>query len=137
LSSSKGKGRGSRPAKNDATLPESTSHEASGYPRLSLRHLQRDYGVEELSVPQRAAFLLKWAKRSQITWVDLNAHQRHGLGSEQMPASQIKPTAPQELAQERYMVFRHDGNLPFAGYRVGDTFYVLWIEAKYGDLYDH
>ncbi len=35
------------------------------------------------------------------------------------------------------MVFRHDGNLPFAGFKVGDTFYVLWIKTRYGDLDDH
>ena len=24
-----------------------------------------------------------------------------------------------------------------AGFKAGDTFYVLWIETRYGDLYDH
>ena len=35
------------------------------------------------------------------------------------------------------MVLRHEGNYPFVGYKIRDTFYVLWIEANYGDVYDH
>lgn len=49
----------------------------------------------------------------------------------------FKPSAPEELERDRYMVFRQEGNLPFAGFRAGDTFHVLWIERQYNDLYDH
>jgi hypothetical protein len=131
------KGRGSRPAKNTATLPESAPSKAPGYPCLSLRHLQSGYGVDELSSSQQAAFLVKWAKRSVFTWKELTAHQKHGLGSEQLPAKSIKRNPPEQLAQDKYMVLRHEGNQPFVGYKIGDTFYVLWIEANYGDVYDH
>ena len=131
------KGRGSKPARNTETLAESAPTEAHGYPRLSLRHLQSGYGVDELSALQQSAFLTKWAKRSQFTWAQLSTHHRHGLGSEQLPASTIKRVPPDELAQNKYMVLRHEGNRPFVGYKIGDTFYVLWIEANYGDVYDH
>lgn len=131
------KGRGSRPKSNSATLPESPPSEAPGYPCLSLRHVQSGYGVEELSPSQQAAFLVKWAKRSVFTWKELSAHQRHGLGSEQLSATSIKRSPPEELAQDKYMALRHEGNHPFVGYKIGDTFYVLWMEADYGDVYDH
>ena len=134
---SSGRGKGSRPAGNSASLPESAPIEAAGYPCLSLRHLQNGYGVEELSPSQKAEFLLKWAKRSMFTWKDLTSHGKHGLGSEQLPSHKIKRKPPEELAQDKYMVLRHEGNYPFVGYKIRDTFYVLWIEANYGDVYDH
>jgi hypothetical protein len=137
VSGPKARGRGSRPSKTSETLAESKPSEAHGYPRLSLRHLQSGYGVEELSQSQQAAFLIKWAKRSRFTWTELSTHHRHGLGSEQLPASSIKRVPPEQLAQDKYMVLRHEGNQPFVGYKIGDTFYVLWIEANYGDVYDH
>jgi len=87
---------------------------------------------------QKAAFLDKWWKRSQHTWNELRKHHRHGLGSEKLPLKQIRPQAPQFLEDEDHvLVFRHEGNLPFAGIRAQDTFYVVWIETRYGDLYDH
>lgn len=27
--------------------------------------------------------------------------------------------------------------MPFAGFKAGDTFYVLWIETRFGALYSH
>jgi len=131
------KGKGNRPTGSTATLPESAPKEAPGYPCLSLRHLQNGYGVEELSPTQQAAFLVKWAKRSVFTWTELSTHPKHGLGSEQLPSHQIKRIPPEKLAQNKYMVLRHEGNHAFVGYKISDTFYVLWIEANYGDVYDH
>lgn len=130
-------GRGTPPTRTQATLPEPKHDAAGGYPLLSLRHLRNGYGVEDLSDNQRSEFLLKWAKRAEITWKDLGLHQRHGLGYEQLPKKQIKKVAPDHLAQEKYMVMRHEDNLPFVGFKAGDIFYALWIEARYGDVYKH
>ncbi|TQS42855.1 hypothetical protein [Cryptosporangium phraense] len=133
----KKKGKGTRPGGTGETLQEKSGDAASGYPSLCLRHVRQGYGVEELSEGQRSEFLVKWAKRSRFTWAELQLHQKHGLGFEYLPAHQIKKVAPDALAQNKYMVVRHEGNLPAVGYKVGDTFYVLWIEACYGDVYNH
>jgi hypothetical protein len=82
-------------------------------------------------------FLTKWHKRTQLTWTQLVQHSKHGLGSEFLPRHVFKPQVPDWLSRDRYMVFRHQGNQPFAGFRAGDVFHVLWIEARYNDLYDH
>lgn len=108
-----------------------------GYPLLSLRHLQPRFGVEEMARDQRSEFLVKWAKRSKLSWTELRTHNKHGLGFEMLPHKAIKPSVPEVLEETKYMVFRHAGNLPVAGFRAGDTFYALWIETRYGDLYDH
>lgn len=133
----KNKGRGTPPSPNQPTLREPKHDEAGGYPLLSLRHLRSGYGVEDLTVEQRAAFLTKWAKRSQFSWKDLGLHPKHGLGYEQLPSRQIKRDAPEHLTQDKYMVMRHEGNHSFVGFKAGDTFYALWIEAAFGDVYDH
>ena len=132
----KGQGRPPRRA-GQKTVPERSLPTDDGYPMLSLRHLCRGFGVEEMTQNQRSEFLLKWAKRSAFTWRDLNLHRTHALGYEMLPSEQIKPCAPEALEQDRYMVFRHEGNYPFAGFKAGDTFYVLWVETQFGDLYDH
>ncbi|PND52554.1 MULTISPECIES: hypothetical protein [Rhodococcus] len=90
-----------------------------------------------MSEQQCRSFLVKWEKRAKLTWTELQSHDKHGLGTEKLPSRIIKPSPPEELAQDRYTVFRHDGNLPFVGFRAGDVFHVLWIETRYSDLYNH
>jgi hypothetical protein len=102
-----------------------------------LRHLCSGYGIQELTKDQRSEFLLKWAKRSQYSWKELIQHKTHGLGYEHLPKNQIKKRAPDHLAQTKYMVFRHDANLPVVGFKAGNVFYALWVEARYGDVYQH
>lgn len=97
----------------------------SGHPVLCLRHVQSGWGVGELTDAQCREFLVKWEKRAKLTWKQLVQHPRHGLGSELLPSSKFNPSPPQELARDRYMVFRHEGNHPFAGFRTGDTFHVF------------
>lgn len=131
------KRRGSPPSDTDGELVEKSVPHDDGHLLLSFRHIRKGWGVEELDDKQRSEFLLKWAKRCDFTWRELQSHKRHGLGYEMLPHRDVYPNLPEHLAEDRYMVFRHQGNLPFAGFKAGDTFYVLWIEKKYGELYDH
>lgn len=134
---SKKKRRGKPPAGSAGTVKKKPIPHDDGHLLLSFRHIHKGWGVEELEDKQRSDFLLKWAKRCGFTWKELQQHGRHGLGYEMLPAHSIYPRAPEHLAEDRYMVFRYHGNLPFAGFKAGDTFYVLWIERQYGDLYNH
>lgn len=129
---------GSKPSNSGQKAPEPpVVSDAGGYPHLCFRHLQPRFGIEELSEKQRSEFLLKWAKRSQFTWKEINTQAKHGLGFEMLPKRNFRPSIPERFEQDKYHVFRHEGNLPFAGIKVGDAFYVLWIEKKYGELYEH
>ena len=133
----KGKRRGQPPKATDQELSVPKVPEDDGHLLLSFRHIQPRFGVDEMSERQRSEFLIKWAKRCGFTWTELGLHTKHGLGYEMLPRSQFKPTPPEALTEDKYMLFRHDANLPFAGFKAGDTFYFLWIETRYGDLYDH
>lgn len=129
--------RGSAPARNPNPRPVATIAQGAGYPLLCLRHCQSGWGIEQLSAEQCREFLVKWEKRAKLTWTELVQHSRHGLGSEQLPKRVFKTAVPEHLEQDRYTVFRHEGNLPFVGFRAGDVFHVLWFESRYNDLYDH
>lgn len=132
--------KGRKPDSTDeaVTPPHPAAKAAAGYPILSLRHCVSGFGVDDLTDKQRSEFLLKWAKRSNLTWTDLRTHSKHGLGSEKIPLRKIKPACPEILQDaEDVLVFRHEGNLPFAGVRADDVFYVVWIESSYNDLYEH
>ena len=39
--------------------------------------------------------------------------------------------------EEKLTIFRYHGNLPMAGLRKEDIFYVIFLESKYDDLYIH
>lgn len=132
--------KGSKPHRSSAEPNPADDGRAPdlGYPLLCLRHLQPGWGFEEATAGQCQEFLKKWAKRATFKWVELVQHHRHGLGSEKIPRREIKPAIPEHLqAEDHYLVFRHEGNLPFVGFRSGDVFHVLWVEREYNDLYDH
>ncbi|MBH0778155.1 hypothetical protein [Nocardia bovistercoris] len=117
--------------------PARTPTGERGYPILCLRHLQTGWGIDRLTPAQCREFLVKWHKRTAFTWNELIQHGKHGLGHEQLPKVTFKPRIPEWLERDSYMVFRHERNLPFVGFRTGDVFHVLWIETRYGELYDH
>ena len=53
-------------------------------------------------------------------------------------ASAIKPSIPSKFDDaDKFLAFRYHDKLPMVGPRIGDTFHILWIEANYGDVYDH
>lgn len=107
-------------------------------PKFCLRHLVPSYDVRSLPEHQQAQFALALQDRSTMTWQQIKLAGRHGHGTEQMPRGEIKRQIPDAFAEERtFAVLRYDGNLPMVGVRVRDVFQVIWIEANYGDVYDH
>ncbi|WP_147592932.1 hypothetical protein [Corynebacterium provencense] len=108
------------------------------YPVLSFRFLEKGWDFEELSDEQCREFVCKWQKRSVKTWRELSQIDRHNIGSEKLPKREFKPAIPERFAAEdKFMVFRHHGNLPMAGVKVDNVYYVIWIEKKYNELYNH
>lgn len=148
MSKRRGKRRGTKPtvtksSSRSAELTEaeqdkitrSSTHE---YVSISFRFLQDDWGFQQLDEKQLRSFLLKWEKRSRLTWKELSEHRRHGLGKENIPAKKIKPRIPRPFRDvETFQVYRHHENLPVVGWKHQNVFCPIWIEAKYNDLYDH
>lgn len=109
-----------------------------GSPKIGFRLIQSGWGVENLSASQALVFLAKWQKRASMTWDKVTLADRHGLGSETLPASRLLPAVPNWMEKDfKLLVLRHEGRLPQVGIRVGDVFEVMWIETKFNTLYSH
>lgn len=137
----KGRGRG-KPAKSAETLPAGSRAEVdydATTPKFCLAHIQKGYDVKSLpDLASKAAFAEALQIRSSMTWRELKVAPRHGLGMELIPKGQIRAPIPEPFQDhEKFVVFRYNGRLPMAGVRILDVFHVLWIEARFGDLYDH
>jgi hypothetical protein len=137
---SKPKNRGTRPQSAKGAFPEPAAppdYDAES-PKFCLNFLRDGFDVHALGQEGQAAFAKSLQKLASLKWKELITAPRHGCGTEFIPATQIKARIPPQFEdQERFMVFRYDGMLPMAGVRVRDVYHVLWIEPKFGQLYDH
>lgn len=108
-------------------------------PVFSLEHLQRSHCVSTITDrSERGLFMDALLTLSRLSWAQINSAPRHGLGTEKMPADQIKAKIPSCVTDDvNLLVFRWKGKLPFVGFRDGRVLNILWIEQKFGDLYDH
>ena len=84
-------------------------------------------------------FLLRLKKLSELGWNEINTAERHGFGWEKIPREILKHNLPQEITPEvPLLAFRATGdNLPFVGFRDGKVFHIVFIEAGFGDIYNH
>jgi hypothetical protein len=107
------------------------------YPVFCFKYLQ--------TVPKRdyefyANFIERLKKLSNLTWKQIDIADKHGFGTEKMPLTQIKPSLPKFVTPDidALTVFRADGdNRPFLGLRRGNVFHIIFIEEKFGDVYEH
>lgn len=85
-------------------------------------------------------FLIRLQKISQLGWPEIRTAPRHGFGMESISVDQIKPQLPACITPDvrKLHVFRATGdNHPFIGLQIDRIFRVLFIEANFGDIYDH
>lgn len=132
------KRRRGTPPKDRPDIKPSGPPANPGCIRLSFRLVEKGWGVAELTYEKAHAFLEKWEKRGCMTWDEIRAAPKHGLGSESLPASVIIPQLPEWMESgTKLLVFRHFDRLPQVGIRILDTFEVVWIEPEYNKLYSH
>ncbi len=84
---------------------------------------------------QLCDFVSRMQELSQLNWNTIDTADRHGFGYEKMRVEQLKITLNPDIKE--VLVFRYSGKLPFIGLRQGNTLQVLYLEANFGDLYDH
>jgi hypothetical protein len=91
-----------------------------------------------------AAFFIKYLKRlrdlSKLGWDEIKKSHRHSYGMEKIPVHAIKLQMPDCVSDEvsHLDVFRASGdNRVFIGLRRMKIFHVFFIEANFGDVYDH
>ncbi len=111
------------------------------YPVFCFKYLEA-YSYNKCADPSFfIEFLERLKKLAGLGWNGINTSNRHSYGTEKIPIAQLKPTKFPSIITEdvkELTVFRATGNnLPFLGIRINDTFQVIFIETKFGDIYDH
>lgn len=75
---------------------------------------------------------------SQLTWQQITEASRKRQGSEIISRSAIgEDKIPAVITPDvNILAFRFCGNAPMVGFRVAETFHVVWLDRVF-DLYDH
>ncbi len=110
------------------------------HPLFSFKYLS-ECSIEDCREPSFFFnFLMRLQKLSALGWEEIRQSPRHAFGMEKIPISKIKKQLPKFITPEveELCVFRAVGdNRPFIGLQQERFFHILFIEAKFGDIYDH
>jgi hypothetical protein len=85
-------------------------------------------------------FILRLKELSNVGWHKIRESGRHHYGMEPIPTRDIIPQLPDFITPDitHLHVFRATrDNLPFIGLQVDNIFRILFIETKFGDIYNH
>ena len=86
------------------------------------------------------AFLQRLRQYSSLDWNTLYTTQKHGFGTENIEVDSLTDSARRQLTFDikKLIVLRSKGdNHAFLGFRDNDVFQVVFIEYKFGDIYNH
>ena len=110
------------------------------YPLFSFKYLQETSIRDCTERDFFFKFLIRLQKLSDLGWDKIQTSDRHSWGTEKIPISQIKPQIPLCITPDvtDLICFRANGDKrPFLGFRIGSIFHVVFIEARFNDIYDH
>ena len=114
---------------------KSSSHHLP--PKFSLANLSKSHCLSVCTTEQKAAFADRIHELSQLTWQAIMQAPRGGQGSETIARTSIKPSIPKCITDDvNILAFRCIGKAPMVGYKIHDTFYVVWIDRDF-TVYDH
>jgi hypothetical protein len=111
------------------------------YPIFCFKHLQKTSikGSKDADFLQKFIFRLK--KLAELGWEEIRKDSKHGFGTEDILVKDLKPKVyPPIMTPDvtHLKVFRASGdNRPFLGIQNKDVFHVIFIETRFGDIYDH
>ena len=135
------KGKAKRPVDlpPKATLHNKNNRELD-YPVFCFKHLQTHVSIKGCPDSLFTSFIKRIQKLSVLGWDEINKSHRHSFGWEKISRDKIKPDLPAFVTRdvESFYVFRYTGNnRPFLAMKTGNILHVLFIEANFGDIYDH
>lgn len=96
------------------------------------------YGLNNCQIGEKAAFANKLYELCQLTWNQILAAPRDGLGSEKIAQSAITGSSiPSHITRDvDFIAIRFTGRKPMVGYRYDRIFHVIWLDTKFR-LYNH
>ncbi len=108
------------------------------YPIFCFKHLHKHHNLDKCEESEKKSLIEKIVKLSQLSWADIQNAHRHGLGSEKIAISSIKPSRPSFLTDDvKFLLsLRFDGMKAMLGHRNRFIFHVLFIDRDF-TVYDH
>ncbi len=101
-------------------------------PLFSLRYMSKDYSISQCTKDEKAALVDTFYQLSQLTWSQIKASPRHGLGYEKIDRKSIKSSIPVHIKDDVNLIaFRFCGMAPMVGYRDGSVFYIIWLDRDF------
>ncbi len=109
------------------------------YPVFCFKHFQKE-NLKNCSQEQLRSFFERLQRLGELGWKEIQSSGKHDYGFELLPRDLIKPQLPLFVTPdvEKFWVFRYNNaNNPFIAIRNENTLHIIFIEANFGDIYNH
>mgnify|MGYP006325550845 CR=1 FL=1 len=108
------------------------------YPIFCFKHLHRNHNLDKCDSEEKKALIEKVVVLSQMSWQQIQQAPRHGLGSEKIAISSIKPKCPPFITDDVKFLLsvRFQGKKPFLGHKDRFIFHVIFIDRDF-TVYSH
>lgn len=107
------------------------------HPKFSFEKMASSHSVSTCEHTEKAALADTLYKLGQMTWAEIMQAGRHQSGCEKIKWSQIKAQGKDAITPDsNVLAFRFSGMKPMIGYRLDETFYVMWLDRAF-NVYDH
>lgn len=110
------------------------------YPIFCFKYLSKE-SIGDCNDPSfLIEFLFRLQKLSELGWSKIRTSHKHSFGMEPIPVDAIRKNLPTCVTDDvKFLhVFRaHGDNRPFVGLQIGRIFRIFFIEANFGDIYNH
>ena len=108
---------------------------------FSFKYLQDKSITDKTQSEFYYKYLFRLKKLCELGWKEINKSHKHSFGTEKIPREQINSKSDIPILTDdvtKLTVFRATGdNHVFMGVRDDNCFYVIFIEANFGDIYSH
>jgi hypothetical protein len=119
-------------------IPQKIEMPDFDYPIFCFKHLHKNHDLDKCTDAEKKSLMEKIVKLSQLTWLDIQNADRHGLGTEKIAVSSIKPAIPAFITEDVkfLLALRFDGKKPVLGHRDRFVFHVIFIDRDF-TVYKH
>lgn len=107
-------------------------------PKFSFCYLESSHCITRCQKDEKAGLADKLYRLSQLSWAELKQQGRHKLGFEKISRDSIRAGIPGHITEDvdHFLAFRFDDFKAMVGYRLGSTFFVVWLDRDF-KLYKH
>jgi len=108
------------------------------HPIFCFKYLHSDFHLNNCTSDEKVALVEQMVKLSTLTWINIQAAPKHGIGSEKISIASIRPSLPSIITEDIsfLLALRFLGRAPFIGLRNKFIFHVIYIDRVF-NAYKH